>query len=322
MNVSSDKKKNAFECLKIKQVCILLDALQHSNLKTHSHIKRVFLEDSQNFNETVDFLYRLSIVGKKKNLLVMNMELPATNAVNFGASLLDLILWSRNRYRSEIFRFISCFKVVDAEISYHSPDHKRSSESAVRNFLMEMEVVHYESKTDRYMLADEYVYLYAKAHDDANKMSPSFISNTNAANDEIGYAAEKAIIEFEKERIGRKLAHHVKHVAKLNVAAGYDVRSITVDNGLSITPRFIEVKAVPKQSFRFYWARNEVAVAEALGHWYYLYLLPVTKNGLFDLQELKVITDPFKEVLGTSTDWISEPNVLQCYLRSAKALNS
>lgn len=122
MNVSSDKKKNAFGGLKFKQVCILLDALQRSSLKTLSHIKRVFLEDSQNFNETVDFLYRIDIVMKKKTLLVMNMELPATNAVNFESSLLDLILRSRNRYRSEIFRFISCFKVVDAEITYHSPE--------------------------------------------------------------------------------------------------------------------------------------------------------------------------------------------------------
>lgn len=316
MNVSSDKKKNAFERLKLKQVIILLDALQRSNLNTYSHIEKVFLEDSQNFNETVDLLYRIGIVEKKKNLLLMSKVLPATNAVLFGASLLDLILRSRNRYRSEIFRFIRCFKVVDAEISYHSPDHKRSGESVVRNFLMEMEVVHYESKTDRYMLADEYVFLYVKAYDDANKISPSFFSNSNAAKDEIGSAAENTIIEFEKERIGRKLAHHVKHVANLNVSAGYDVRSITIDNDLLITPRFIEVKAVPKQSFRFFWTHNEVIVAEALGNWYYLYLLPVNKNGLFDLQELKILTNPFKEVLGISTDWISEPNVLQCYLRS------
>jgi len=315
MNVSSVKKKNPFERLKLKQVIALVDVLLQSKSNTHSYIERIFLEDYQNFNETVDLLCRIGIVEKKKNLLILSMVLPATNASHFGASLLELILRSRNRYRSEIYRFIRCFKVVDAAISYHSPDHKRSSESMVRNFLMELGVVHYESKTDRYDLGDAYVLLYAKVRDDANKIPLSFLLNANAAKDEIGNAAENTILEFEKQRIGSKLEHHVKHVAKHNVAAGYDIRSITIDNDLLITPRFIEVKAVPKQSYRFYWTQNEVAVAEALGAWYYLYLLPVSKNGLFDLQELKILTSPFKEVLGVSKDWIYEPNVLQCYLR-------
>ena len=86
-------------------------------------------------------------------------------------------------------------------------------------------------------------------------------------------------------------------MALRNVAAGYDIRSLTVSNDSETVPRFIEVKAVSPVSMCFHWTRNEVAVACTLRDFYFLYLLPVTGSGGFDVANLRIICDPHKRVL-------------------------
>ena len=108
------------------------------------------------------------------------------------------------------------------------------------------------------------------------------------------------------------MADRVQHVALLNAAAGYDVRSVTVtDNGMT-KPRYIEVKAVSSSSLQFHWTRNEVVTAKLLAQWYYLYLLPVKAGRGFAMNQLEVIPDPHTAVLQASDAWAVEPDVLRC----------
>ncbi len=87
-----------------------------------------------------------------------------------------------------------------------------------------------------------------------------------------------------------------------------------------ILPRYIEVKAVPAKNLRFYWTANEVGVAEVFGSWYYLYLLPVDRHGVFCTERLQIIADPHSVVLKPSSDWLVESNILQCSLAANDAL--
>lgn len=82
--------------------------------------------------------------------------------------------------------------------------------------------------------------------------------------------------------------------------------------GAGRVPRYIEVKAVSPNTFTFYWSQREVDVARVLGQHYYLYLVPVDQHGEFDLSWLKMIADPHTVVLGSSSKWAVEFNVLKC----------
>ena len=279
MKDSSISNNHTFDSLRFEQVGVLLDTLRSSRLRTRPHIERKFSQQAQGFDETVAFLIRVGMVKERDGSLSMSIEWPETKKAEKQACVLHSLLRVRNRYRSEVFRFVSGFAMVDGELAYFSSAQFRSSESSVRNFLMELGIVQHESGTEKYLLAPEYVSLFASAKDDANYTAPSTLSRGLGKKNEIGFAAEVAILSYEKARVGKLLSHKVDHVSRRNVAAGYDIRSFTVEDSDSILPRFIEVKAVPERSFRFFWSRNEVDVARAMADWYYLYLLPVDKHG-------------------------------------------
>ena len=149
-------------------------------------------------------------------------------------------------------------------------------------------------------------------------MSPGGLRRAIASRDELGRAAEEAVVRFEKRRLGAKLASQIEHVAAKNVAAGYDVKSLTVLEGAHLVSRYIEVKAVPVGSFRFFWSQNEVEVARVLREYYYLYLLPVSAGGTVDLPNMKMIPDPHAAVLADRTEWLCEANVLECWLEGCE----
>ena len=111
---------------------------------------------------------------------------------------------------------------------------------------------------------------------------------------------------------GQNLAGEVTHVALTNVAAGYDIRSVTADQGSGRVPRYIEVMAVSPNTFTFYWSQREVDVAQG-ARTALLSLPPACRSARgFDLAWLKMVADPHAVVLGSSSQWIVESNVRKC----------
>ena len=94
------------------------------------------------------------------------------------------------------------------------------------------------------------------------------------------------------------------------MAAGYDILSFTEStNNASFSDRLIEVKAVSSVDFKFYWSSNEIAAARFHGSKYFLYLVPVSKNG-FDVQKLKMIQNPFKRVYSGKKPWLRQEELV------------
>ena len=134
----------------------------------------------------------------------------------------------------------------------------------------------------------------------------------------LGTAAEELILEYERERVGVEYQQEVQHIAVVDTAAGYDIKSVTLEQSGRHIPRYIEVKAVPRISLRFYWTRNEVLTSQKFGEWYYLYLLPVGGNGQFIMEELTIVQNPATNVLVQLDRWEVEPEVLQCIKRPCR----
>jgi hypothetical protein len=77
--------------------------------------------------------------------------------------------------------------------------------------------------------------------------------------------------------------------------------------------RLIEVKAVSPIDFKFYWSRNEIETARVHGPNYFLYLVPVFKNG-FDMQKLKIIQNPFKRVYLDNKLWLRQEELVSFWV--------
>jgi len=68
----------------------------------------------------------------------------------------------------------------------------------------------------------------------------------------------------------------------------------------------IEVKAVSVEDYKFFWSRNEIEVAKIFGEKYFLYLLPVISKNTFEMEKLKIIRNPFKNVYTNQLEWQKE----------------
>lgn len=303
-----------FEGVSLRAVVALVRAIQVSSLRTQQRIERVFSKSAEGFAAVLSFCRRLGIVRVSDGSLTVGAEVPGATGDAFSEYVLHRLFGGRNRYRSEVYRFLRRFRIKDGEVSYASPISRRWHERACRNFLMEIKLVVHRPDRGEYLLSSEHVSTYAAARDSSGNTSPAALQAAMRARSKVGLAAEVAVMRFEKSRVGPDLAGEVKHIGLTNVAAGYDIRSVTTGAGSQGMPRYIEVKAVSAESFSFYWSRNEVDLAEVLGQHYYLYLLPVDRRGNFDFAALKMIADPHVVVMGSPSDWTVEEGVRKCGL--------
>jgi hypothetical protein len=179
------------------------------------------------------------------------------------------------------------------------PDRKlRLQSSGIRNFLISLGLLKYDSIKDVYFVSKEKS-RYLNIIFNKNTLTPLQLSKKLAENEKIGSAAELVVIRYEKQRLKlfSNLSEKIKHIAKGKVNAGYDIESFSIETPKRILPRYIEVKAVSFEDWKFFWSRNEMTMAKLLGGQYYLYLVPVKNKNSFDIKSMKIIQDPYKNIL-------------------------
>ncbi len=315
MNESLTGKKDTFEGLEWRNVLVLLSVLRESNYTRKDHIKRRYSSYASHFRETLAFAASLGAIREEDGHVRALKLFRTSDEARIHAWFIVRIFKRQSRYRTRIFRYLRLFDIADGRPKFSPPPESRHKDSHVRNFLMELGIVSYDSKNDTYQILLEYFDPYALAHDSANMQKPEALTSANRSRESLGLAAEKTAVLFEQGRLGSKFADRVKHVAIQNASAGYDIRSVTIDESDAIIPRYIEVKAVSISSFQFHWTRNEVRMAKQLAEWYYLYLIPVKSDGHFIIDEIKMISNPHSAVLQTPYTWVVEADVLLCCLR-------
>lgn len=314
----SDEDPKVFAGISVQRVFALLEILNEATFPTEKNIARLYSQYSECFTDILDFLIHLKLIRKKGSKLTLTKKMPFEDIRTRKDWLLSEIIHENNRYGSEIKDYLKCYKVEKGFLIFEATDHLRSRFSDVRNFLMEMGIVSYDKFRDRYILSTDYISLYSFAKQIDEAISPAYLDISTAQKGEIGLDAEHEIIAYEGKRLGKNLANKIDHVSLRNCAAGYDIKSCTLINNNHVVPRFIEVKAVPAISFRFYWSQNEIAVAKVLRDLYFLYLLPVNRTGSFSLLDMKIIADPYISVLNTPNYWSTETNVTCCSIKQCE----
>jgi len=128
---------------------------------------------------------------------------------------------------------------------------------------------------------------------------------------EMGEAAERICLKFEKQRLARmgKAVHAelVEHTSKLDVSAGYDISSFDGTSDVLEHDRFIEVKSSASSQLSFYWPRNEIAVARELRAMYWIYFFRGFRmSGGFQTLVPEMFQDPIRSILSDSRFSIEE----------------
>lgn len=308
----SMENRDIFHNLQLEGIFILLNILSNHQASMLSHVRMLFSQESIGFAETLDCVLQLNMVKLTNEDIFLNIDSFPQDENKRREVVLENIFKTNNRYKSEIQNFITQFNAVDGNITYSPSAQNRSQESSVRNFLIRMGVVTYMTDADLYFINLEYMNLYVDAVNKSKFTSKAALRQNLLDKNRLGDSAEKLIYIYEKKRVGKLFASKIEHVSQKNVSAGYDIQSITQLDGDKILPRFIEVKAVPGEDYRFYWSRNERDVAKSLGAFYYLYLLPVDSRQQFNINELKIIENPC-DIITNRIGWDFEPDAIMCY---------
>lgn len=318
MSASSDERLDILGRLETKQVQSFLRVLSHSTMRRSQFIEAIYSEQARNFRETLEFLKGINWVREHQDELLLTNDgdsagRGAQNDAEIRKRLLEAIISEASPYKELLAGYLTQFKMTETDLVHRPPISDRLDDSGLRNLLIDMRVVTYRAADDVYALEEVGVELYVWAKNLQRPVSRKKFEADVKQKEELGSAAELAVLEYEKNRVGVQWVSKVEHVSARLPFACYDIKSLTLHDGKA-APRYIEVKAVAADSRQFYWTASEVEAARLLREKYFLYLLPVTSGG-FDLERISIIEDPFISVYQNSEGWLLEENVIVCRKR-------
>lgn len=316
-----------FERITISNCLQLIKTLVDVGTRKESLVRQVYSTYAIDYEETSEFLAELGLFEREGNDCWLATELPPErNPVGDAKTgrefLVDLIrrqlIEGNSEYSRIAISFLNRFEIRNERFCFTPRMTEKLQTSAVRNLLIELEVLDHDDNTGEYLIINSDV-VTALLTQRVNPVNSVDYESLLRMQQQIGRLAEEEVLKFERSRLcsSPELATMVEHVALVDISAGYDIRSYeeSADPSGNHNPRYIEVKAVPKSNYRFYWSRNEIEVARMLGDRYFLYLVPVASVKSVILEEMKIIANP--TALFSDTHWIHVAESYRLEHRSA-----
>jgi len=303
--------KKPFDKIKLSQLFILYNTLADTQVRNIDNIKRKYLESALFFDETLCLLEDLKIVKNKSGELFLSKEFSSfhKSIEDFKKKIIPLLLSASGDIANDLRTFLLNFQINKDRILYNASELEKIKYSDTRNILLELGFITTSENNRTYFINSDYTDLYYKqiSH---RILTPEALKKKQAENDSIGLAAEKAVIEFEIKRLTNisLQRNEIEHTSQANVLAGYDIKSFedNLDSNSKRIYRYIEVKAVSIEDYKYYWSINEIKIAKVLAEEYYLYLLPVVSNDTFDFEKMMIVNNPYKNVYLNRLDWNKE----------------
>lgn len=284
----------------------LCRAIQTSSSLSFDTVERWYNDQSLNFEEIFKFFIELGLV-----VVIDNKILPSTalkkviilDDESVRQFFVDILFRNKGNLVKYFGKFFNNFELCYGVYRFIPSMKERIKYSGMRNFLISLGVLVFEADYKGYVVINE---LTAYVLDQNRILSYNEFTKRVRAKEALGYRAELLVFDYEKKKFKNDtgLQKNVRHMSLENVSAGYDIRSFERQEDGEWTPKCIEVKAVSKNDWGFYWSQNEINKAKQLVESYYLYLLPVKNGGVLDISELKQIKNPYCEVLQNFDSWM------------------
>ncbi len=274
--LSNNKVENILTRLTPKEAVALVNIIESSTLQEAGFLKRRFEECAAHFEEAVAFLTNIRWICQEGGELHASAEaiaICAASRAQANSGIAQAMTKGTTYLQNIISNYLSAFYFDGTCLSHKPSAQNRLAQRGIRSFLIELEVVTYDTENDRYLLNHDYSDLYLWARNVRGFVSKAELLQAATDKDKLGSSAELAVLEFEKARLGPLWFSHIEHIAAVYPGASFDIRSVTVIENLPV-PRFIEVKAVSMGDNRFFWTSSEVESARLLEGRYFLYLLP------------------------------------------------
>jgi hypothetical protein len=323
MNASSVEPGAILAKVRPRQILHLLEILHSATVRRRSFITARFEEQATDFAETVQLLTDIGWVRAEGDDLVLAvgvagdvlMAAPAQRTRLLAETIFDRL----GPYEDDFATYLRRFDWQEGALVHHAVGEIRLRESPVRDFLMELGAVSHLPATDAYILGEPFTFLHLWARNRLGPTNQAQLVQRTEERTELGQRAELAVLEWERARVGPAFAHRVRHIAAESPAACFDLQSVTLTTA-GPALRFIEVKAVAANTYQFHWTAGEVEAARLLVDRYFLYLLPVGAAGIFALDKLEIIPNPYAAIYQNPTAWLKDESVIVCRKRTTHPL--
>jgi len=313
--------------ISLRQIRIFSEILSQSTLMQTEYIKKRYLENALNFDETANFLCDLNLIQLTRNqirpkaeyrMLLKQLRNSAKSEQLINEFLVNYSINGKNNFSRYLDQFLVNFVINNGRYEYSPNTVERLKYSGLRNFLIELGLIHLDSQKDTYVIDSNYLLNYFQTRARL-PISPEEFIQIQQERADIGHKAELRVIEYERYRLSQypNLIAQIEHVAQIDIAAGYDIKSFDCDQDGNPINRFIEVKAVSPWDYRFYWTRNEIETAKMCRNKYFLYLLPVNARKEIDLESIKIIDDPYMKVYKNRNEWLRKDDTISFSLRKS-----
>lgn len=300
--------KKPFEKIKLSQLHILCNTIADAEVRNLGNIKRKYLERGLSFDETLSLLEELKIVKINSSELILSKTFSVTHdsLEEFKRKFCPVLFSANGDVSDELTNFLLNFQTENGKTFFKATELQKIKFSDTRNLLLELEFISAGADIATYFVNPDFVDLFVKQFS-KRKLSPESLKRKQAENEAIGLTAEKAVIEFEVNRLAAisVLQNEIEHTSLDNVLSGYDIKSFEdyLDKNSKRIDRFIEVKAVSADDYKFHWSKAEIQIAKVFGEKYYLYLLPVSANNTFAFDKMIIKRNPFKSVYSNEQEW-------------------
>jgi len=294
-----------FEKISWKQILTLIKVINSCaslNLKT---VTRWYLAETTNFEENLRSIENLRLIKIKDGNIITNKVLEDLSGLNDESIKQFFIktLFRRNNSQTKYFSvFFENFELINGRYVFICTTKERLKHSGIRNFLIDLGVISFEPQFNGYSFK---LRLLKKFTYRKKVLAYNQFQKILEQEEKLGHKAEVQTYKYEKNKFKEypNIQNKIKHISLENVLAGYDIISFEMLESKKLNSKYIEVKAVSDNDWKFYWSRNEMSKAKELGKNYYLYLIPVENGKVSKSLNWKQIKDPYSEVFSNEHKW-------------------
>lgn len=312
------KSSNLFNSIDLESINLFLSVIDELREPRAEVVDKRYAEIKANGSSVLSFLLSLEIVHIKKEGSVLMYRSLQSDEEEISPESLVRHLEKHVHSFPVIIDYLSLFAMGSRDKAiFTGTVYQNVNFASIRNFFISCQVVYYDAFKDTYELNSKYLSLLKLKIIRKHSISKDALRIQLANKKIIGDLAEKSVFEYERNRLKREplIMSQVELISENDETAGYDIRSFILNEDGIFMPIRIEVKAVPKNTYRFIWTENELNQSMEDSDSYYLYLLPVVRNRKLEINEMKIIKNPYNKLFVSNTNWTKRP---QAYIMERK----
>ncbi|MBI3005142.1 MAG: hypothetical protein HYY49_06955, partial [Ignavibacteriales bacterium] len=159
---------NQFDKVKFNNCVELFRTILKMNSQDVPQVKKAYLQHAINFEETLDFETQLDLLVLEGDSIKMSERVhrivsTELNEVKQGQVianlLIDHLFSDQTQLSKDVGLFIREFRLYDGKFRFRPTLSQNLQLSSLRNLLMELDIIEYDSSAKEYVLADHRVQL-------------------------------------------------------------------------------------------------------------------------------------------------------------------